>query len=98
MRPTVALAPLAVPLLGVPGALNGALPAWALLGLLGITATLTTAHVVVTQIIRLRASARITRSQDALRVLEIEDLLHHHRSQLASTARASACRHRAPSK
>jgi hypothetical protein len=42
-----------------------------------VTAALTTAHVVVTQIIRFRASTRITRSHDALRVLEIEDLPHH---------------------
>jgi hypothetical protein len=77
MRPTAALATLATPLLGVPAALCGVLPTWALLTLLGVTATHTTAHVVVTQIIRLRASARITRSPDALRVLEIKDLPHH---------------------
>ena len=35
---------------------------------------LTSAHVVVTELIRLRASARITSSHDAVRVLEIEDL------------------------
>jgi hypothetical protein len=74
MRPTAALTPLAAPMLGIPAALYGALPTWALLALLGLTAALTTTQVVVTQIIRLRASARITRSHDALRVLEIEDL------------------------
>jgi hypothetical protein len=58
-------APFAAPLLGVPAALC-VLPTWALLALLGVTATLIAAQVVVTQIIRLRASARITRSQDAL--------------------------------
>ena len=41
---------------------------------LGVVSFGTATQVVVTQIIRLRASARITRSQDALRVLEIEDL------------------------
>jgi hypothetical protein len=77
MRPTAAFAPLAAPLLGVPAALYSALPGWALLALLGVTAALAAAHVVVTQIIRLRANARITRSRDALRVLEIEDLPHY---------------------
>ena len=72
MRPTAALAPLAAPLLGIPAALYGAIPTWALLALLGLAAAHTTTHVVVTQIIRLRANTRITRSHDALRVLEIE--------------------------
>jgi hypothetical protein len=73
---TVPLTPHAVPLIGVCTVLSSALPTWALLALLGISATLASGHVVATQIIRLRASARITRSQDALRVLEIEDLPH----------------------
>jgi hypothetical protein len=92
MRPTAALAPLATPLLGVPAALSGALPPWALLALLGFTAALTTGHVVVTEIIRLRASARITRSQDALRVLEIQDLPHRRRprSHPPTTRRTTA--------
>ena len=58
MRPIAALTPLAAPLLGVPAAVYGALPTWALLTLLGVTAALTATQVVVTQIIRLRASAR----------------------------------------
>lgn len=52
------------------------LPQWALLTLAGVGVLLTAFQVCVTQIIRLRASARISRSQDALRVLEIEDLPH----------------------
>ena len=48
----------------VPAALYGALPNWALLTLLAVTTALAAAQVVVTQIIRLRASNRITRSPD----------------------------------
>jgi hypothetical protein len=43
-----ALAPLATPLLGVPAALYGALPTWALLTLLAVTTALAAAQVVVT--------------------------------------------------
>jgi len=60
----------------VPAVLSGAVPAWCVLTLLGVSTLLTTTHVVVTQIIRLRAINKITRSQDALRVIEIEDLPH----------------------
>ena len=83
MRPTAALAPLA-PLLGVPAVLYTSLPSWCLASLLGTTAALSAVQVVVTQIIRLRASARITRGQDALRVLEIEDLPHHQQTSAAA--------------
>jgi hypothetical protein len=76
-----ALAPIAPPAFGVPAALLGVLPAWCLPALVGVSVLLTATHVVVTQIIRLRASGKITRSQDALRVLEIEDLPHQHRKQ-----------------
>ena len=48
---------------------------------------LAAAQVVVTQIIRLRASNRITRSPDNLRVLEIEGLPHH--QQAMNPARPS---------
>ena len=82
-----ALAPLATPLLGVPAALYGALPTWALLTLLAVTTALAAAQFVVTQIIRLRASNRITRSPDNLRVLEIEGLPHH--QQAMNPARPS---------
>ena len=74
MRLTAALTPLAAPVLGIPVALADALPTWALLTLLGVSALLAAAQVTVTQVIRLRASARISRSDHALRALEIEDL------------------------
>jgi hypothetical protein len=70
MRPT-ALAPLAPVALGLPAALLEILPSWASLALAAISALLIATHVIVTQIIRLRAIARVTGSQDALRVLEI---------------------------
>ena len=50
------------------------LPVWAVLVVVGVGVLLTALPVIVTQIIRLRASAHITDSHDALRVLEIEDL------------------------
>jgi hypothetical protein len=71
-----ALAPLAPHARGVPAVLSGALPTWYLAVLVGISVLLTATQVIVTQIIRLRASARMIRSQDALRVLQIEDLPH----------------------
>jgi hypothetical protein len=74
MRST-ALTSIAPPALGVPAVLYGGMPAWCLHVLVGLSVLITVSQVVVTQVIRLRASARITRSQDALRVLEIEDLL-----------------------
>ena len=78
MRPTAsALAHLAAPVLGIPAAVAGALPTWPLIALLTISALLAATQTVVTQIIRLRASNRIIRSSDNLRVLEIEDLPHH---------------------
>jgi hypothetical protein len=55
---------------------------------LGITTALAAAQIVVTQIIRLRASNRITRGPDNLRVLEIEDLPHH--QQAMNSARPSS--------
>jgi hypothetical protein len=80
MRLTATLVPITTPALGVPAVLYTGMPGWCLLVLLGVTVLLTTAQVTVTQIIRLRASTLITRSQDAVRVLEIEDLsLRHHR-------------------
>jgi hypothetical protein len=74
MRPTTALAPLAPLLTGVPAAVAGALPIWALTALLAVSALLAVLRVITTQVIRLRASNRITRSSDNLRILEIEDL------------------------
>lgn len=74
-----ALAPIAPPALGVPAVLYGALPGWCLVVLTGVSVLLTAAQVVVTQVIRLRASEKITRSQDALRVFELEDLPHRRR-------------------
>lgn len=77
MRSSATLAPLAAPVLGIPAAAPGVLPAWALLALLAAAALLTAVQFAVTQIIRLRASNQIANSRDALRVLEIEDLPHH---------------------
>jgi hypothetical protein len=97
MRPTTALAPLAPLLTGVPAAVAGALPVWALIALLGVSALLAVAQVVTTQIIRLRASNRITRSSHNLRVLEIEDLPHHRRPPThPGPAPARTRRHRRP--
>jgi hypothetical protein len=89
MRPTTALAPLAAPVLGIPAALAGILPSWAQLALLTISALLAAAQVVTTQIIRLRASNRIARSQDNLRILEIQDLPHRRQLQAAPLQAAS---------
>jgi len=44
------------------------------LTLIGVRVLLTASQVIVTQYIRVRAVGRITRSQDAVRVLKIEDL------------------------
>jgi hypothetical protein len=70
MRPT-ATAPVA---LVVPAGVLHLLPIWGILVVVGAGVVLTALQVIVTQVIRLRASARITSSRDALRVLEIEDL------------------------
>jgi hypothetical protein len=76
MRPTatIAFAALISAAPGIPACVLRLLPIWAVLALIGIGVLLTTVQVIITQVIRLHASARITRSQDALRVLEIEDL------------------------
>lgn len=71
------LTPIAASAVGVPATLLGFLPSWCLIVLIGASVTLTAIPVVITQIIRLRASGKITRSQDALLVLEIEDLPRH---------------------
>lgn len=68
-----ALASLTAPTLGVLAVLHNVLPIWLLFALVGIAVLLTAAEVTVTQIIRLRVIDRITRSQDTLRALEIED-------------------------
>jgi hypothetical protein len=59
--------------LAVPAGVLQLLPGWAVLALIGVGVLLTVAQVAVTQYIRIRAIGRITRSQDAVRVLEIED-------------------------
>lgn len=69
-----ALASIAPPVLGVPAVLCGGLPAWCLTVLVTISTLLSVVQVFVTQVIRLRASSKISRGQDAVRVLEIEDL------------------------
>ncbi|OLS99370.1 hypothetical protein BJF90_39370 [Pseudonocardia sp. CNS-004] len=61
-------------MLGVPALLCGNLPGWVLGALVAVSALPTAIEVIVTQVIRLRASSRITRSQAALRLMEIEDL------------------------
>jgi hypothetical protein len=73
------LAPIAPPVLGVPAVLYGGLPGWSLVAVVAASVVLTALPIIVTQVIRLRASSRITRSQDALRVLELEDLPCHPR-------------------
>ncbi len=70
------LASIAPPVLGIPAVLYGVLPGWWLPVLLGVSLLLSTTQVVVTQIIRLNACRKITSSQHALAVLEIEDLPH----------------------
>ncbi|WP_145926842.1 hypothetical protein [Amycolatopsis orientalis] len=52
--------------------LLSALPAWCVVTMALVAAALTAAQVVVTQVIRLRASNTITTSAHALRVLELE--------------------------
>ena len=76
---TTGLAPLIAPALAASAAPYSDLPAWYLLSLAGVSVALTTARVAVTQIIRLRVSARIATSSDAVRVLEIEDLSYERR-------------------
>ena len=79
MRPTAtAFAPAA---LVVPAGVLHLLPAWAVLVVGGAGLVPAAARVIVTQIIRLRASSHITSSRDALRVLEIEDLPHRRERQ-----------------
>lgn len=72
MRLTAALAPLLV----TSAIAGGTIPSWALLTVISVNAALTALQVVVTQLIRLRPSSRIPRSQDAVRVLEIERAGH----------------------
>ena len=55
--------------------------------MVGAGVVLTALQVVVTQVIRLRASACITSSRDAVRVLEIEDLPTTARAAIPSRAR-----------
>jgi len=49
------------------------LPLWCLITLVATAIVLTATRVIVTQIIRLRATDKITTSAHALRLLEIED-------------------------
>ncbi len=75
MRPrTGGLTALTPMLVGTPAALLIGLPSWYVMVLVALSALLAAAQIVVTQIIRLRASNHVTDSHDALRVLEIEDL------------------------
>jgi hypothetical protein len=67
-----ALAPLTPPVLAVPAALLGILPLWFLITILAVSVALTAAHVIVTQVIRLRASTKITTSAHALQLLTVE--------------------------
>jgi hypothetical protein len=69
MRPPGALAAVAPHRVACLGALAGVLPGWAVLALVGTSALLTVTQVVITQIIRLRASAN---TRAALRLLELE--------------------------
>ncbi|WP_409496075.1 hypothetical protein [Amycolatopsis sp. cmx-11-12] len=54
-------------------ALLRALPVWCVVAVAVVAAATTVARVIVTQIIRLRASNKITTSAHALRVLELEN-------------------------
>jgi hypothetical protein len=72
MRPTAATVTPAA--LAVPTGVLQLLPVWAVLTVIGIGMLLASVQVIITQIIRLRASKKITSSRDALRALEIEDL------------------------
>ncbi|AUI58204.1 hypothetical protein [Amycolatopsis sp. BJA-103] len=56
---------------GIAG-LSGILPMWCVIAIVLTGLVLVVLKVIVTQIIRLRASSRITTSAHALRVLEIE--------------------------
>ena len=68
-----ALAPLTPPVLAVPATLLGILPLWFLITILAVSAALTAIQVIVTQIIRLRASTKITSSAHALQLLTVKD-------------------------
>ncbi|WP_410658317.1 hypothetical protein [Amycolatopsis sp. lyj-112] len=59
-------------------ALLTTLPAWCLVTVALVALALTAARVIVTQIIRLRASNKITTSAHALRVLELENGTRRH--------------------
>jgi hypothetical protein len=76
-----ALASIASPVLGIPAVLYGGLPGWCLTVLVASSTLLAAVQVIITQVIRLRASAKITCSEDAVRVLEIEDLPRRPRQQ-----------------
>jgi hypothetical protein len=58
----------------VPAGALHLLPVWAVLAVVAVGVLLTAMQVIVTQIVRLRASKQISSSRDALRMLEIEDL------------------------
>ena len=55
------------------GALLGILPLWLLIAILMVSVALTAIQVIVTQVIRLRASTKITTSAHALELLTVED-------------------------
>lgn len=70
-RTAHAVAPLTPPVLAVPTTLLGILPLWFLITILAVSVALTATQVIVTQIIRLRASTKINTSAHALQVLTI---------------------------
>lgn len=57
----------------MPATLLGILPLWFLITILAVSAALTATQVIVTQIIRLRTSTKITSSADALKLLTAGD-------------------------
>ena len=75
----------------VPAGVLQLLPVWAVLALLGAGVLLTAVQVIVTQYIRIRAVHQVTRSQDAVRVLEIEDLPRRRRDTPGPNGLALDC-------
>jgi hypothetical protein len=67
-----ALAPLTPPVLAVPATLLGILRLWFLIAILAVSVALTATQVIVTQVIRLRVSTKITTSAHALQLLTAE--------------------------
>lgn len=68
-----ALASPTTAVVAAPATLLGILPSWFLITILAVSAALTAVQVIVTQVIRLRASSQIATSAHALQLLTVED-------------------------